>query len=183
MAGVQACSLSTCLLMVGAVKLAHIPFPLRSVVAGNEFFTLNILSRFTFIFCAISLPDLSVSVLPKVNCVNFFVLVFYLLRFILGHGRVYLVFRFYSSQFIFLPHSLPLVVFAFWPCLFGLWPKALSGYLGGLSFPLFALFFWWWLRKFCAFFSVGAVLSALGRPMCLGGNRWEKVVNPTRHLC
>ena len=50
MAGVQACSLSTCLLTVGVVRLAHIPFPLRSVVAGNEFFTLNILSRFNFYF-------------------------------------------------------------------------------------------------------------------------------------
>ena len=56
------------------------------------------------------------------------------------------------------------------------------------------LFSRWGLSKFLAFFSVGAekimcllsvgaVLSALGRPMCPVGNRWEKVVIPTRHLC
>ena len=69
--------------------------------------------------------------------------------------------RFYSSRFILLRHSLPFVnfifvVFAFGPCLFGLWPNAQSGYLGGLSFPLFALFSRWRLRKFRAFFSVEA---------------------------
>ena len=56
------------------------------------------------------------------------------------------------------------------------------------------LFSRWRLRKFRAVFSVGAdkimcllsvgaVLSALGRPMCPVGNRWETVVIPTRHLC
>ena len=82
-------------------------------MARNEFFTLNVLSGFNFIFCAISLPVLGVSVLPKVSCVNFFVLVFCLSRFILGRGRVYHVFRFYSSRFIFLRHSLPFYSFYF----------------------------------------------------------------------
>ena len=68
---------------------------------------------FIFIFCAISLPVLSVLVVPKVSCVNFFVLVFYFSRFILGRGRVYLVFRFYSRRFISLRHSLPFYSFYF----------------------------------------------------------------------
>ena len=85
-------------------------------MAGNEFLTLNVLSRFNFyyyFFCAISLPVLIVSVVPKVSCVNFFALVFYFSRSILGRGRVYLVFRFYSSRFIFLRYSLPFYLFYF----------------------------------------------------------------------
>ena len=68
---------------------------------------------FITFFCAISLPVLIVSVVPKVSCVNFFALVFYFSRSILGRGRVYLVFRFYSSRFIFLRHSLPFYLFYF----------------------------------------------------------------------
>ena len=52
-------------------------------------------------------------VVPKVSCVNFFVLVYCLSRFTLGRGRVYLVFRLNSSRFIFLRHFLPFYLFYF----------------------------------------------------------------------
>lgn len=71
------------------------------------------------------------AVVPTVGCVNFFVLIFYFSHFILGHDWVYLVFRFYSSRFIFLRHSLPFF--------FSLIP--------------FLFFSWWRLRKFSAFSS------------------------------
>ena len=60
-----------------------------------------------FIFCAISLPVLSVSVVPKLSCVNF------LCSFSAFRVSFSAVLRFYSSRFIFLRHSLPFYSFYF----------------------------------------------------------------------
>ena len=147
-----------------------------------------------------SLPVFSVSVVPKVSCVNFFVLVFCLSRFILGRGRVYLVFRFYSSRFIFLRHSLPFYSFYFLsfllscrvylgcglkrsPVLSGdLVFHCLRFFLGG-GWENSLLFSRWGLRKLCAFSRWGLFFQPWEGRCARSKNRWEKVVIPTRLLC